>query len=76
MAVKSKNTLRAKVNKDFIIKWSYFGETDTHLIGAGQYHKKFGVDLRDRHFKEIFKKGLQVYIYKIRRKYIIKFISK
>lgn len=76
MVLKSNNLLRAKVNKNFLIKYVRTGENWTNLIGAGQYHKLVGVELRDKHFKEIFEKGEQVYEYKIRGRLIIKFISK
>jgi len=76
MVIRSKNKVRARVNKDFLIKYIRTGENWTRLIGAGQYHKLVGVKLRDKHFKEIFEGKEQEYIYKIRGRLIIKFISK
>lgn len=76
MAKKSIDPIIAEINKNFLIRVKKANEKHTFLLGAGQYKDLVGEKLKNKHFKEVLGKGLQVFTFKIRNRLTIKFISK
>ncbi len=66
----------SEINKNFVIRYQYDNENQSHLIGAGRYWSLVGVSLANSHFNKVLKGGQQQYTFKLRRGLKINFISK
>lgn len=75
-AVKSSNITVATINKNFIIKVENVQNKERKLIGAGQYFKYVGEELKIKHFNKVLGGGEQKYTFLIRNRLKINFYSK
>lgn len=75
-ALPSDNAIRAEINRDWIIRYTFHGETETHLTGAGQYHKLVGAKTAEKHFAKVLEYERSKYIFKIRNTLKIEFSQK
>lgn len=75
-ALKSSNPLVAMINKNFIIQVENVSEKQKKLIGAGQYVKVVGEELKIKHFNKVLGGGMQKYTFLIRNRLRINFWSK
>jgi hypothetical protein len=64
------------INLNFLIRFKMYGETKTHLIGAGKYKKLVGKDLAKKHFERAMNSGLEKVVIKIRQHMTITFVSR
>lgn len=64
------------INRNFVIRWQNKEENKTHLIGAGQYHKLVGENLKNKHFNKVLSNGLDKYTFHLRKGLKINFLSK
>jgi hypothetical protein len=76
MAKRSNNPIVAEINKNFLIRWKDVQEGKANLVSAGKYHTIVGEEFKDRHFKKVLEGLAQDYVFKIRNRLEIKFISK
>jgi len=75
-AIKSKDRVQVDINKNFVIRYSEDDKRVSKLIGAGQYDKLVGEELKIKHFKRVLEGRSQVYTFKLRRGLKIEFHSK
>ena len=75
-ALRSDDTTRADINRDWLIKYRYYGETDTHLIAAGQYHKLVTEKIAQTHFARVLRYDKSKHTFKIRKSLKINFLQK
>lgn len=75
-ALKSDNPTRANINKNFLIRYQITGEKGTKLIGAGQYAKLVGEELKIKHFKRVLSSKEQQPVIKLRNRLKIIFQRK
>ena len=75
-AKKSNDRVRAFVNKNFVIRITETESKRVFLVGAGQYHKYVGEELKTKHFAELSTTDAQVVTKKLRRGLKIEFHSK
>lgn len=66
----------SEINKNFVIRCSYYPYKDTFLKGAGQYSLLVGQKLADKHFNEVLSNGLFKTTFRLRRGLKIEFHSK
>lgn len=75
-ALPSDNATRAEINRDWLIRYTYYGETESHLTGAGQYHKLVGEQTAQLHFKKVLQYERSKYTFKVRSTLKIEFQQK
>ena len=75
-ALKSSNITVASINKNFIIKIENIQNNEKKLIGAGQYFKYVGEELKIKHFNKVLEGKQQKYTFLIRSRLKINFYSK
>jgi len=76
MAKRSNNPVVAEINKNFLIRWKDVPHGKVKLVSAGKYHTIVGDEFKERHFKRVLEGLEQDYVFKIRNRLEIKFISK
>jgi len=75
-ALPSDDRTRAEINRDWLIKYWHQGETESHLIGAGQYHKVVGEKTAQKHFARVLEYQTDKYTFKVRNHLRIEFLQK
>lgn len=75
-ALPSDNATRAEINRDWIIKYWFYGEKTSQLIGAGQYYKLVTKKIAQEHFKRVLPYDKSKHTFKIRNKLKIEFSQK
>jgi len=70
--------LRPEINKHFIIRVTFIQEpeNEVRLIGAGRYYTIVDEKLVLKHFKKVLSEGADKYVFKMRGRRKIEFVSK
>jgi len=75
-AIQSDNRIRAEINRDWLIKYWHHDQPESHLVGAGQYHKVVGEKTAQKHFKRVLEYETDKYVFKVRNHLRIEFLQK
>jgi len=76
MPVRSKDRTQAFINNHFFIRVTEVEKGSTTLIGAGQYSKWVGPEIRNDHFSKMMVSRKQITTFRIRGRLEIKFVSR
>ena len=75
-AIPSDDMTRATINRDYLIRYTFHGEKNTHLIGAGQYHTLVTQKTAKKHFERVLEGDKDKYTFKVRNTLKIEFLIK
>jgi len=64
------------INKNFVIRYSFYNDSATFLVGAGQYSSLVGESLANKHFQTVLSNGKYKTTFRLRRGLKIDFCSK
>jgi hypothetical protein len=74
--IKSDSPSRARINKNFLIRWKTLDQKNMRLIGAGRYMNLVGEELAQRHFSKALSSNKQKIIIRIYGKMLVHFVAK
>lgn len=83
MPVPGFNPIHVKINKNFLIKWKPYGHCEgkwgkdyPHLTTARKWEAMVGPEAANYHFEQVMKGGRDVYIFKHRLTWEVKFVGR